>query len=183
MIGFSYNAIHSRTYNITAKSVNRPLLPVLRKRELTIPGRHGVYDFTDNTFDKRIIEVEMKYIGTSFAELRTRARSIAAWLSGFNNSKNLIFDDETDKYYLAKIYSEIGLQNLFKTGEASIIFECAPFAYSITERTETANITTSGQIVTISSSGTFDTPPVITIANNGTSAISTFTIRREELVD
>ncbi|MDD5502475.1 MAG: phage tail family protein [Candidatus Thermoplasmatota archaeon] len=131
MIGFTYNSIHSRTYGIVAKSVNRPLLPALRPRELIIPGRHGVYDFGDNTFDKRIIEVDLKYVGTSFAELRTRARTIAAWLSGFTGMKNLIFDDEPTKYYIGKIYSTIGLQNLFTQGEATVQFECEPFAYDL----------------------------------------------------
>ncbi len=130
MIGFTYNNIKSSTYGIVAKTVTRPLLPVLRKRELVIPGRHGAYDFSDNTFENRIIELELKYIGTSFAELRTRARTIAAWLSGYSGNKNLIFDDETDKYYVAKIYSEVGLQNLFKVGECKVLFECEPFAYA-----------------------------------------------------
>ena len=130
MIGFTYNSIKSTAYNIVAKSVNRPMLPILRKRELVIPGRHGAYDFNDNTFDKRIIEVQIKYVGTSLTELRTRARQIAYWLSGFSGNKNLIFDDETDKYYVAKIYSEIGLSNLFRIGEATLQFECEPFAYA-----------------------------------------------------
>ena len=131
MIGFTYGGISSRAYSIVAKSINRPILPVLRKRELAIPGRHGVYDFADNTFENRIIEVELRYVGTSFAELRTRARQIASWLSGFSGNKNLVFSDETDKYYIAKIYSEIGLQNFFKLGEATITFECQPFAYDV----------------------------------------------------
>ncbi len=106
-------------------------MPVLRKRELVIPGRHGSLDFGDNTFDKRTIELELKYIGTSFAELRTRARQIAYWLSGFSGTKNLVFSDEPDKYYIGKIYSEIGLQNLFKLGECKVQFECDPFAYDV----------------------------------------------------
>lgn len=130
MITFNYNGINSRTYGIVAKSINRPILPILRKRELVIPGKQGTYDFSDNTFDKRIIEVELKYIGTSFAELRSRARQIAYWLSGYSGTKNLVFSDETDKYYIAKIYSEIGLQNLFKIGQCTILFECEPFAYA-----------------------------------------------------
>jgi predicted phage tail component-like protein len=94
-----------------------------------VPGRHGSYDFSDNTFEKRIIEIELRYIGTNFAELRTRARQIAYWLSGFSGTKNLIFSDEPDKQYIAKIYSEIGLANLFKVGECKVQFECEPFAY------------------------------------------------------
>jgi predicted phage tail component-like protein len=130
MIGFTYNNIKSSIYGIVAKSVNRPLLPVLRKRELVVPGKHGSYDFSDNTFENRIIEVELKYVGTSFAELRTRARTIAYWLSGYSGTKNLVFSDEPDKWYVGKIYSEIGLANLFKLGECKVLFECEPFAYA-----------------------------------------------------
>jgi predicted phage tail component-like protein len=131
VITFTYNSISSRTYSIVAKSVNRPILPVLRKRELVVPGKHGTYDFQVNTFDKRIIEVELRYVGTSIAELRTRARQIAYWLSGFSGNKNLVFSDEPDKYYIGKIYSEIGLQSFLRRGEATIIFECQPFAYDV----------------------------------------------------
>ena len=177
MIGFTYNAIHSNSFNIIAKSVNRPLLPVLRKRELTIPGKHGVYQFGDETFEKRTIEIEMKYIGTSFEELRTRARSIAVWLNGFNGSQQLIFDDEPDKYYSAKIYSEIGLSNLFKTGEARIILECDPFAYAL-ENTGYFHTWTAG--FTWTSSHTWGQEYTFTITANTTATITnvgTFTAR------
>jgi len=130
LIYFTYNNISSKTYGIIAKSVNRPILPVLRRKELTVPGKHGVYCFGDETFDQRIIKVELKYVGTSFTELRTRARQIAYWLSGYSGNKNLIFSDEPDKYYIAKIYPEIGLQNLFCIGQCTVIFECKPFAYA-----------------------------------------------------
>jgi len=130
VLGFTFNSIHSRTYGIVAKTITRPMLPSLRKRELIIPGRHGVLDFADNTYENRIIEVELVYIGTSFTELRTRARTIAAWLSGYNGNKNLIFDDEPEKWYVAKLYSAVGLQNLFTVGQCTIQFECEPFAYA-----------------------------------------------------
>lgn len=130
MITFTYNGINSRAFNIIAKSVNRPILPDLRIRELVIPGKHGVYDFGINRFDKRMIQVDFQYIGTSFNELRTRARNISSWLNAYDGFKNLVFSDEPDKYYVAKIYSSIGLANLFKIGQATIQFECQPFAYA-----------------------------------------------------
>jgi len=121
------------------------MLPVLRKRELVIPGRHGVYDFGDNTLEKRVIEVELKYIGTSLNELRTRARQIAYWLNGYSGTKKLIFDDEIDKWYVAKIYSEIGLQNLFKLGQCAVQFECEPFAYATLDQYDETYSYGSGQ--------------------------------------
>lgn len=131
MIGFTYNSVHSSTYDIVAKTVDRPILPTLRQRELIVPGKHGTYDFNDNTFENRIIQVELRYIGTSFEELRTRTRQIASWLNAYDGKKNLVFDDEPDKWYVAKIYSSVGLANLFKLGETTIQFECEPFAYAL----------------------------------------------------
>lgn len=162
LIGFSFNGISSSTYGIVAKSINRPILPILRKRELVIPGRHGAYNFGDNTFENKIIEVELKYIGTSFTELRTRARTIAAWLSGYGGTKTLIFDDELDKTYTATIYNEVGLQNLFTVGQCTVQFECEPFAYG-PEIIASQEMYSGNSTLSITSNGTIETAPIIEI--------------------
>jgi len=132
MIGFTYDLLNSLTdFNLVAKSVDRPLLPSLRKRELIVPGKHGSWDFGNNVYENRIIVIEIQYIGTSMAELRSRARDIAYWLSSLTY-KSLIFDDETDKYYVAKIYEGVSLESLFIVGRASLLFECQPHALSTT---------------------------------------------------
>jgi len=136
MIGFTYNSLHSYDdYNIVAKSVNRPILPALRKRELIIPGRHGTYDFGGNTYDNRLVSVLLQYIGSTFFDLRSRARDIAAWLSQ-TSYKELSFDDEPDKYYLAKVYDQVELETFLRSGKATINFECQPFAYYVETNTE-----------------------------------------------
>jgi predicted phage tail component-like protein len=182
MIGFSYNGIHGSTYEIVARSVDRVLLPALRSKQLEIPGRHGTYDFGENTYANRIVSVSLEYVGESFTELRTRAREISAWLTGVNGAKRLIFDDEPDKYYMAKIYNQMALSNIFKQGKTEAAFECEPFAYSVTLFTDTASVTASGSTLTVSSSGTIDTPFTVILQNNGISAISTFTLTRSALI-
>lgn len=128
MSGFMFDNLHSYDdYDIIVNSVNRSFLPGQRKRELMIPGKHGTYDFGNNTYDNIIIPVIIQYIGSSLNDLRLRARDIAAWLSQ-TSYKKLIFDDEPDKYYLVKIYSDAGLENFFRIGKSSIQFECQPFA-------------------------------------------------------
>jgi len=127
MLGFVYGNKHSSDFSIIAKSVNRPILPALRKRELIVPGRHGTYDFGNNTYDNRSISVLLQYVGKSFNDLRIRARDIAAWLSSLAYAA-LTFDDETDKYYLAKCYDALELETLFRSGAATVQFECQPFA-------------------------------------------------------
>lgn len=178
-LGFRYNGIHSDTYSLVMKSIDRPLLPPLRKRDLTIPGRHGSYDFSGNTYDNRILSMEISYLGNSISALRSRAREISAWLSQTEN-KQLIFDDEPEKYYLAKIYDAISFENLFLIGKTTLGFECQPFAYSTSESNQTFNITADGQEITIVNSGSVETPQIITIRNTGTNTISGFTITRRE---
>ena len=136
MIGFEYNGTHSYdAYGIYIKSSNRSILPALRKREIMISGKHGTYDFGENTYDNRIVSVDIAYIRDTLNDLRLHARDIAAWLSQ-TSYKELIFDDEPDKYYLAKIYNDIGLETLYTLGEATIQFECQPFALYVVTSAE-----------------------------------------------
>ena len=133
MITFTFNGQNSSTvFNLLTIDIIRPLVPNLRKNEMIIPGRHGTYDFENNTYDNRMIEVIVKYTGTSFANYRTQARTLAAWL-GQTEYKQLIFSDETDKYYMARVYEVVGLKNLFALEEASIVFECQPYAYNVAD--------------------------------------------------
>lgn len=128
MRGFVYKGKHSLIdYNIVAKSIERPVLPTLRKSELAIPGHHGVYDFGFNTFDKRIISVLLQYDGETVNEMRLNTRQIATWISSITY-EHLTFDDEPDKYYLAKCYDSVGLETFFRLGIAPVQFECQPFA-------------------------------------------------------
>lgn len=135
MIGsFSFNDVESSNFNLVCKSVKRPLLPAAKVNRIEIPGASGAYDFDDDSYDLRIITMQIAYIGTSYEELRTRARQIAAWLAN-NTWSRLIINDEPDKYYLAKVTSEIDLQSLWESGSADITFDCQPFAYSLDELT------------------------------------------------
>lgn len=136
MITVLYNSLDSYAdFRIIVKSVDRPILPALVRREISVPGKHGTYDFGENSYENRIIIVEIKYIGTSFNELRLRARNIAAWLSQ-TTYKELIFSDEPDKFYLAKIYDPVSLENFFRLGKATVQFECRPFAMSVVTSAE-----------------------------------------------
>ena len=135
MIDFEYNGISSRTYGVISKSTSRPILPALRRKELTIPGKHGTYSFGSDVYDNRIVSVDIAYVGDTLNEFRLHARDIAVWLSQ-TSYKELIFDDEPDKYYLAKIYNDIGLETLYTLGEATIQFECQPFALYIISSAE-----------------------------------------------
>jgi predicted phage tail component-like protein len=154
MIGsFSIDGIESSDYSLVCKSVKRPLLPAMKVQRVEVNGLSGAYDFGDDEYGLRQITMRIAYIGTSYEELRTRARSIAAWLYT-DDWKQLIINDESDKYYLVRITSEIDLKSLFESGTADIIFDCQPFAISVTEETVTELSITDTRLFDFENPGT-----------------------------
>lgn len=136
MIGaFNFNETESAEFDVVCKSIKRPLLPQAKVKRVELAGASGAYDFPNTEYGLRELEMRITYIGNSFEELRSRARSIAAWLSTDDFAK-LIINDEPDKYYLARVTDEIDMSTMFEAGEVTIKFDCQPFAYSVADVTE-----------------------------------------------
>lgn len=131
MNGFTLNGVHSSTYKTIILSKNRTVLPKVNDAYLQIPGRDGSYLF-NRELEDRYIEIGCGVVRSLAVDLRSAIRSIAAWLYSPQKVK-LIFDDEPDKYYMAKYYGAIGLdqRQTFSSGEFIVIFRCEPYAYSI----------------------------------------------------
>lgn len=125
---FEYGGIGSRSFKLITKSVNRPILPEMRPRLIEIYGKHGVIDYGNNNYSTRKITMHIAYVGNDYIDLRQRAREIATWLSS-TEWKKLSINDESDKYYLARVYGQIDFATLQRLGECDVTFECQPFAY------------------------------------------------------
>lgn len=114
---------------VSWKSWNRPLIPETRDTLLEVPGRDGVYDL-GRDYESLNIECEFVIKGDSPAELRTYARQVSAWLS-VNELKELIFSDEPDKFYMARVTGLTSLETMYTTGICKVVFFCPdPYAYS-----------------------------------------------------
>lgn len=146
MGAFNFNGVASQTHQLISKSVKRPLLPAAKPQRVELGSASGAYDFPGLEYGLRQVQMQIAYIGTDYNNLRSRARTIAAWLA-VGEWKKLIMDDEQDKYYLAKVTSETNLQTLFESGTADVTFDCQPFAYSVQQQT-----------VNLGSSGSFTNP-------------------------
>lgn len=143
MIGeFKFNEIESSSFNLVCKSIKRPLLPPAKVKRVELPAASGVYDFVDLEYGLREVTMRITYVGTSFSDMRSKARDIAEWLSTSTWGK-LIINDETDKYYLAKVTAATDLTALFEAGQVDIVFECQPYAYAVTEEEIVTNPFTS----------------------------------------
>lgn len=178
MIGFTFKGVHSSEFSIGAKSVDRTLIPELRRSDFEIPGRDGTVDYDDNTYGTRSIEVEIGFVkNTSFAELRKSARDVAFWLSG---KGDLIFDDEPDKMYKAAIYAPAGIEQmaLMPAALTNITFDCQPFAEDIVNRQVTGQVR-FGEAFVVESEGTQRTPCKIYLKNNGDTPLRINTLIRK----
>lgn len=172
MSGLSFKNIHSSQFDLIMKSLDRTVLPPLIHREITVPGKHGRYDFGKNKYDNRLIPVRFSSVNRDLGSLRKRIRDIAGWLYGEGRLK---FDDEPDKYYQAKIYDSIALEQFASLGVFDVTFECEPFAYSETNTQEVTR--TDKTPIFVVNSGTIETPQEITITNTGNKTINGFRIK------
>lgn len=179
MKGFTFANIHSSTYKLYVKSDNRTIAPTLRKNEFIIPGRDGSIDFGGNTYDTRLITMDLVLLKKTMEDLRQQAREIAQW---FSRSGMLVFDDELDKAYQAKVYNNIDIEEIRAYGRAKVTFECQPFAESLEYRQVNTTVTANNASIPLTVNGTRETCCIITIKNNGTNNISGITIRRKAAI-
>lgn len=138
------------------------LLPEIRTRKISIPLRHGDYDYGSKYRKSR--PLRMNCVSTQFTnegEFRAYAREIAYVLSKKDEIRRW---HEPDKYYIGKIEKEITLTQLRDVGNVfTLDFTCEPFAYgdTLTERFG------SDLVFTPVYRGTEETPTYIEIANIG----------------
>jgi predicted phage tail component-like protein len=126
--GCTFNNKHSDDLGLIMLSVNRQLLPANRDEYVYITQRDGAYLFPEGLED-RFIEIEFNYLVGSHQQIRSKAREIANWLYTTSRSE-LTFDDEPDKYYMAKLANQVDLENLVRAGRFTLTFRCLPYAYA-----------------------------------------------------
>ena len=136
------------------RSKNRQLLPEPNDRFIQVPGRQGSILFPRELADRRI-ELDCAFVEPSLADIRTKARDIAAWLHTTDRA-SLSFDDEPGKSYKGKLASAVDLDHIGRLGQFSLSFVCEPLAYG---EQVTANFVSDS--ATVNNAGTCPTPAII----------------------
>ena len=136
------------------RSKNRQLLPEPNDSYVQVPGRQGSIHFPRELADRRI-DIDCAFVEPSLADIRTKARDIAAWLHT-DDRANLSFDDETGKTYKGKLASAVDFDHIGKMGRFSLTFVCEPLAYGTEATTNFAN-----DSATVANAGTFPAPAII----------------------
>lgn len=122
---FSYGGIESNVFHITCDCETHSILPALRSYTQEVPGMDGVVDYEIGGYQTRIISVPIYFDG-DYADLRANREAIVVWLSNDGKPKELIFGNQPDRYYKAKIFSELNFTNTNSRLIATIEFECNP---------------------------------------------------------
>ncbi len=126
--GFTLNGSHCSVFGVVMISKTLPVLPVSNDSYLEIPNRDGAY-LSPGRLADGTITIECGLSTNSVAELVAVKRQISAWIYSKERAP-LVFDDETDKTYMAKYDTAIGLNKLRTPGWGTftLVFRCQPFA-------------------------------------------------------
>ena len=148
------------------------LLPAVRPRKVTVPLRHGQYDYGAKYYDERSLVLNcVTILNYSDTEARSFAREIAYALSKKNRIR---IWNEPNRYYIGRVEKEIELEQTRDVGNVfNIEFTCEPFAYG-----DTVSKNFENQTLTPNYIGTAQTPTIIEITNTGSTNISGITIKQ-----
>jgi predicted phage tail component-like protein len=128
---FTFKGVTSTAMGVIERSVTHSILPPINHRYVKYGTRDGAFD-TGRSFGMRTIEVVIGLSGTSYTDLRAKARNVAEWLNS-DKPESLIFSDEPDKQYFARVVDTTELEETLYYGEATITFICPdPFAEGLT---------------------------------------------------
>ena len=130
----SFGGVALSTYGlIVMNSTLHPILPQPRLRQAKLTGKSGAYDF-DAEYEPREFVCDVTIIGTTLADLQSKVDSIAAVLDVVLGERQLIFDIQSTRYFMAKLAAAPDFAYEGFSAKAQLRFICAdPFAYSTTE--------------------------------------------------
>lgn len=151
----------------------KDLLPRTKERTEEIPGRHGEINF-GSKLQPRILELHLAVSSEITPEEReAKKREIAAYLTP-TKVHELSFYDDPRKIYFVKYTGSIDVNQYPNWFDFIVAFKCSdPYVYS-EEHTEETQVDTNGEGVLLDSEGDIETPPIITIINEGTNTIGGF---------
>ena len=125
--GLTFKGIHSSTYDIVTKSVNRQLLPGVTRFTQQVPGMHGVIDYGNDTYGEKTISTLLQHnYNHKMSNLMEWAEQVVAWLYDDGEYHDLIFDDQPTRVYHAKIAANIDLSPDHSLAALQVVFTCNP---------------------------------------------------------
>lgn len=121
MGSFKFNGI-KKDYLFILMGFNRPAFAPIERDIMKVTGLAGGHLVRTNT-GVRTLEVPVILKADDQADMQKRKEDLAEWLV-HDTPKELIFDDEPDRTYLAVVDGEVDLDELVFRGRGKITFIC-----------------------------------------------------------
>jgi len=127
-------------------------------------GRDGFYDYNNNPYTNRLLEVDFFVMKNNFPDLREQVRQVSTWLK--RKGSIHFSDDPGGMYYEGAMYqSPVLEQSLTSSGRFSATFLCQPFLYGQAEQFEVIGLPSVS--VPVAYAGTHDACCQIIVRNIG----------------
>lgn len=163
--GFTIGGVHSDAFALIVNKKDIPITPPIESRLQEISGFDGAWDY-GISYGAKPIELECTILADSKEDLKSKVRKLAGTLNPRKGAKPLIFDDEPDKMYYARLSNQIPLEQLGAFGTFTLQFVCPdPFTYAVDLRQGTFATDMS-----ITHNGTYESKPKLTVTHNGGAA-------------
>ena len=134
--GFKLGGVTSSSLGLFVIDKEIPFMPEIEEQAEEMPGMDGGYDFGVR-YKPKIIPVKVRLIDCASKTIyNNRLRTIAAKFNPRLGSKPLIFDDEPDKMYFARLSETFSPTRIgLISNEFTLTFICYdPFTYSVEEK-------------------------------------------------
>lgn len=177
--GFKINDVAVSNYGITLLyGPSQPMLPGSIDRTASVLNRPGNL-WIDSKLGTRTFSLPCQFAtsSTDAAELDTLIRTFARVLVDIHGNPKQVkleFDDSPGWYYVARYNGQIPFDRKW-IGCSDFTLDLIaddPFAYAVDESSATSTITTSGDSISLISTGTASTPAKICVTNTGSATIT-----------
>lgn len=108
-MGFSFNGTTSQSMGLATRITNEYRMPDLRNNTITMPGRHGVFDFGETVSERKILISCFIPPGKTDEQFLSKKDDIIEWLNPDNGLCQLILDKEPGRVYEARLTSGFSL--------------------------------------------------------------------------
>jgi predicted phage tail component-like protein len=138
--GVLFNGRHSSEFGLVMLTKNRPILPEPKIITDEAPGMDGDYDYSDSNPDGRTkwkprpheltFEIDRRKVNCRDPRaVRAKAHEIAVWLAC--GEQQLIYDDDTAVFYLARVVNRLDLESQIQPNRPfTVQFKTRPYGFS-----------------------------------------------------
>lgn len=138
---FHFNGRDSSEFNIYIKEINTRVLPPIKTKMVTVPGKPGAFNF-GNEIGIRVEEIKITTRTQTNEELWSLKEQLASWLLT-DTPAEFYYSFEPNRVYYAMLSGDTDINKILWMGEVTLTFEMPdPYAYGETKNQTIAVVDT-----------------------------------------